>query len=132
MPAFWITWLGDRVGQQRREPVRELADRRAVGLHADRVDHRVGPRPSVSSRTPAGEVVAASSRSSASTPCAARAREALGHEVDADHLLDAAVLGDAACTSRRSGRARARARLPPSGTSAYSTACHAVGSTSER
>ena len=53
-PAFSISWRGDRVGQQAGERLGELADGRAVRLHADRVDRRSsGPRPSVSSRSAA-------------------------------------------------------------------------------
>ena len=38
MPAFSISLLGDGVGQEAGQAVGELADRRAVRLHADRVD----------------------------------------------------------------------------------------------
>ena len=90
-----------------------------------------GPRPSVMSRIASPT---SSPRSQVDhLDAARRARvEPLRHQVDADDLLGAAVLRD------RGGHVADRAEAEhdhacrPSGTSAYSTACHAVGSTSER
>ena len=106
--------------------VDELADGRAVGLHADGVDDRVGPaavgqRPG--RRRPRSSV--ASRRSSDLDAVAPGPLEPLGDEVDADHPVDAAVLGDAgghvadraepehddAC--RRRGRRRTRRPATP-------------------
>ena len=92
-----------------------------------------GPRPSVSSRTAA---TTSTSLEDVEVEHVDAARsgplEPLGDEVDADHVPDAAVAGDPRTPCRRSGRGRAPTTLPPVGTPAYSTACHAVGSTSDR
>ena len=40
-PAFSISFCRDRVGQEAREVLGELAERRAMRLHADRVDHGI-------------------------------------------------------------------------------------------
>ena len=64
-------------------------------------------------------------------PVVARAPDALRDEVDADDLAGAAVLGDARrhVADRAEAEDRDRAAL---GDVAYSTACQAVGRTSER
>ena len=61
----------------------------------------------------------------------ARAFEPVGHEVDGEHVLDAAVLRDPAAHLADRSEAEDE-QAAAGGTSAYSTACQAVGSTSER
>ena len=60
----------DGVGEEAGEGVRELAARRAVRLHADRVDHRVGAAAAGELAHGAGDVVARRRRRWSATPCA--------------------------------------------------------------
>ena len=91
-----------------------------------------GPRPSVSSRTAAGDVVdgrsGRASRRRATAPRASRS----GTRSTPITVPAPQVLGDRARPSRRSGPRPSTTTLPPSGIAAYSTACQAVGSTSDR
>ena len=86
---------GDRVGHQPGERVRELAARRAVRLHADRVDDRVRPAAVGELAHRAGHAVGAADVDRPHA-VALRAGEPLGHEVEPDDQLGAEVLGDAA------------------------------------
>ena len=91
-----------------------------------------GPRPSVSSRIGVAEVVVVLVEVEASTPRARGARQPLGHQVDADHLPAPRCRAIAARHVADRAEPEHGDACRPSGTSAYSTACHAVGSTSER
>ena len=91
-----------------------------------------GPRPSVSSRIASAQVVVVLTRSKTSTPARAgplRAAPARGRRRSPSRRRGAGRCGR---TCRRSGRARGRRRCRRRGIAAYSTACHAVGSTSDR
>jgi hypothetical protein len=83
----------DGVGQQPSEPVRELADRRAVRLHADGVDDRDRAAAIREATHSLGKVVVLV-EVERDHAVAARALEPLGHQVDADDLRGAPVLGD--------------------------------------
>ena len=65
-------------------------------------------------------------------PRATGPREALGHQVDADDLAGALVLGDPGGHVADRAEPEHDHACRPCGTSAYTTDCHAVGSTSER
>ena len=114
----------------RRPPCRRLAERRPVGLHADRVDHAVGAAAVGHLDDRLGDVVdvvevesprrragrAISSRSGTrSTPITRQPR-----------------VPRSGRPAARPGRARARRACRPRGTSANCTACQAVGRMSER
>ena len=124
---------GHDVGQQTGHLLRELRDGRAVRLQADRVDDRVRSAPSVRSRTTSprsfswlGQVDAPRSPR---TRRPARSRSGTRSTPITRNAL----------VRRRSGRlmspigpSPSTTTVPPSGTAAYSTACQAVGSTSDR
>ena len=71
---------GDRVGQQAGHLLGQLADRRAVGLHADRVDHRVGAAAVGELAQRVADVVDVVECRRVSMPWRSRQREPLGHE----------------------------------------------------
>ena len=87
---------GDRVGQEARQPVRELADRRAVRLHADGVDHRVRPPPARLLAHDRGEVVVLLEVERLARRGSRARSSRSGTRSIADHVLHAPVLGDAA------------------------------------
>ena len=84
--------LGHRVGHERGHLLREARAGRTVRLHAHRVDHRVGARPSVISRiSPATS--SCSLRSSTSIPLRLARSIRSGTRVHGDHP-EAEVFGD--------------------------------------
>ena len=99
-----------------------------MGLHPDRVDRAVGAATVGQVDERLGDVVHRS-RSTVSTPSAGEV-EPLGDAVDADH--PAPGVGAIRAVSWPTGPSPKTASVPPSGTSANSNACHAVGRMSDR
>ena len=122
----------ERVGQEAGHRLHELGGGRAVRLHADGVDDGVGAAAvgHAADRVGRGRPRGRSGRAPRCRAPATRASRS-GHQVDPDHAV-AAVLGDAAAhvADRAEAEHDDASRRP--GSSAYSTACQAVGSTSER
>ena len=112
--------------------LRDLAHRRTVRLHPDRVDHRIRATALGQVADDLAEVLRrARVRSIVLTPAAAPApaARAPGPRRSPCPHRDACAIRVAMSPI---GPSPSTTRLPPSGTAAYSTACHAVGSTSDR
>jgi hypothetical protein len=88
-PALLDQPRRELVGQVAGEGVRELAERRAVRLHPDGVDHRVGPATVGAVAQQVGDAVARGDVHRVD-PMPLRHLQALRHEVDPDDLLRAA------------------------------------------
>jgi hypothetical protein len=86
--------LGHRVRQQPGDLLGHLRPRRAVRLHADRVDHRVGTAPVGHRADHLGEVLVVLAQVEDLRATSAHALQPLAHQVHADHPV-AAVHGDA-------------------------------------
>ena len=132
MPAVSISLAATASGSSDGHRVRQLADRGAVGLHADRVDHRVRPAAVGHVADRVGQVVVVLAEVDRLDAAPARALEPLGDQVDADHAPRPAVPARRGTHMSPIGPSPSTTSVPPGGTAAYSTACHAVGRTSER
>ena len=102
----------------------------AVGFHADGVDDGIGAAAAGHLPDHVAEFALGVGQVDRLDVPRLRAGETLGHEIHADDTKTL-VRSDAAAMSPIGPSPRTTTE-PPSGMSAYSTACHAVGSTSER
>jgi hypothetical protein len=86
-PGLLHELLRHGVRQQTRHLLRELGARRAVRLHAHRVDHGVGAAAVGQLADHLGEVILVLKQVEHLGPAPADALEPLGHEIDADHAV---------------------------------------------
>ena len=115
MPAFSISVRGDPVGQQARHGLRQLAERRAVRLHADRVDDGVGAAAVGHLAHRSGDVVVARGGRACSTPWRRASASRSGTRSTPITRPAPRCSAIRHAHLRRSARGRRRRRVPPSG-----------------